>query len=143
MSVKNPRVLIVSLFCLLLLPLLAACGSKSVKVEEGTADQTYVMNVNPSSMNAGEITFDIKNDAASETHEFVIVNTDLNAGSLPLDSEGNVDEEQIEVVDEAEDIAPGESKTLTVNLPAGHYALICNLPDHYGQGMHADFTVNP
>jgi len=143
MRVKNHRVLIVSIFCLLLLPLLAACGSKAVSVEEGTAEQTYVMNVDPSSKNAGEITFDIKNDAASETHEFVIVNTDLNADSLPLDSEGNVDEDQIEVVDEAEDIAPGESKSLTVDLPAGHYALICNLPDHYGQGMHADFTVNP
>ena len=40
-----------------------------------------------------------------------------------------------------EDIAPGTGANLTVNLPAGTYAVVCNLPGHYGQGMHADLTV--
>ena len=35
----------------------------------------------------------------------------------------------------------GTTKTLTIDLAPGHYAFVCNLPGHYGQGMHTDFTV--
>jgi uncharacterized cupredoxin-like copper-binding protein len=143
MNNKTRKFLALSVLCLLLIPLLAACGgSNAVDVTEGTADQTYVMQLSKDTAKAGEVTFHISNNAASETHEFVIVKTDQDAGSLPMDSEGNVDEDQISVVDEAEDIEAGASTDLTVNLEPGHYALICNLPDHYGQGMHADFTVS-
>ena len=39
------------------------------------------------------------------------------------------------------DIQPGQTKTLSLNLKAGHYALICNLAVHYKAGQHADLTV--
>jgi uncharacterized cupredoxin-like copper-binding protein len=29
-----------------------------------------------------------------------------------------------------------------VNLDAGSYVFICNLPGHYAQGMHASFSVS-
>jgi uncharacterized cupredoxin-like copper-binding protein len=60
-----------------------------------------------------------------------------------VDSEGNVDEDQVTVVDELEEMAAGASGDLKVNLAAGHYALICNVPSHYAAGMHADFTASP
>ena len=44
-------------------------------------------------------------------------------------------------MDEVENIAPGTGADLTANLSAGTYAVVCNLPGHYGQGMHADLTV--
>ena len=44
-------------------------------------------------------------------------------------------------VGETGDLAAGASKSLTLSLPAGHYALICNLPGHYKAGQHTDFTV--
>ncbi len=56
----------------------------------------------------------------------------------------------IEVVDEIEDIPVGENPTLTVDLDAGTYVLICNilqkesdgtLEAHYSEGMRASFTV--
>lgn len=144
MNRKTQKILALSVLCLFLIPLLAACGgSNSVDVSAGTPDQTYVLQLSKDTAKAGEVTFHVTNNAASETHEFVIVKTDQAADSLPLDADGNVDEDQINVVDEVEDLEPGNSEDLTVNLPAGHYALICNLPDHYGQGMHVDFTVNP
>jgi uncharacterized cupredoxin-like copper-binding protein len=74
-------------------------------------------------------------------HEFVIVSTDLAANSLPLDENGDVDEDQINVVDEVEDLETGATQELSVNLPAGHYVLMCNEPGHYAQGMYLDFTV--
>ncbi|HZD57696.1 MAG TPA: sulfocyanin-like copper-binding protein [Anaerolineales bacterium] len=144
MSTKIRKFLILSILSIFVLPLLAACGSNAVDVSLGTPEQTYTMQLSKDSAKAGEVTFHLTNNAASETHEFVIVQTDLPADSLPMNEDGSlVLEDQINAVDEAEDIEPGDSVDLTVNLPAGHYALICNIENHYTQGMHTDFTVNP
>lgn len=40
-----------------------------------------------------------------------------------------------------EGIAPGSSGWVTLQLPAGRYELICNLPGHYAAGMHAELEV--
>jgi uncharacterized cupredoxin-like copper-binding protein len=45
------------------------------------------------------------------------------------------------VIDEVEDIKPGRSATLTLNLKAGRYVLLCNLAGHYPGGMHAGLRV--
>jgi uncharacterized cupredoxin-like copper-binding protein len=36
---------------------------------------------------------------------------------------------------------PTTTKSITIDLKPGHYALVCNLPGHYGLGMHVDLTV--
>lgn len=95
---------------------------------------------------AGEVTFDISNEGAN-VHEFVIFKTDLAPEDLPLKPEEDstvVDEEGegLALVDEVEDIAPGSSATLTVDLEPGNYILLCNIPGHFEQGMHAAFTVS-
>ncbi|HEX5139830.1 MAG TPA: cupredoxin domain-containing protein [Dehalococcoidia bacterium] len=92
---------------------------------------------------SGKATFKINNQGPS-THEFVILKTDLPADQLPLnDSKTEVDEDAngINEVDEVEDVGPGESKELTVDLEPGRYVFICNITAHYGLGMHVDFTV--
>ena len=38
---------------------------------------------------------------------------------------------------------PGTSMVLTIDMKAGHYAVVCNLPGHYAGGMHEDFWVTP
>jgi uncharacterized cupredoxin-like copper-binding protein len=95
---------------------------------------------------AGEVTFDITNDGAN-VHEFVVFKTDLPADQLPTTEEEGatvVDEEAegLELIDEVEDISPGASATLTVDLEPGNYVLLCNVPGHYARGMHATFTVS-
>jgi uncharacterized cupredoxin-like copper-binding protein len=89
---------------------------------------------------AGEVTFTIKNDGTME-HEFVIIRTDLAADALPTDG-STVDEEGLDVIDEAEGIAPGDTATLTVRLEPGAYVVICNLPGHYAGGMRASLLVS-
>ena len=88
---------------------------------------------------AGDITFGIHNDGPS-AHEFVILRTDDAPDALPVEN-GVIPEDQIDLVDEAEDIAPGTDTSLSANLTAGSYVLVCNLPSHYEAGMHAAFTV--
>jgi uncharacterized cupredoxin-like copper-binding protein len=103
----------------------------------------FTITADPDSASAGDVTFDVTNDA-EQTHEFVVFQTDLAPDQLPTDEGGDVDEagEGVELVDEIEDITAGSTQSLTVNLDTGSYVLICNLPGHYAQGMHTGFTVS-
>jgi len=73
----------------------------------------------------------------------VVFKTDLAPDALPLDEEGAVDEkgEGVEFMDERENIKPGDTVALTLDLPAGNYVVLCNLEDHYKQGMYKAVTV--
>lgn len=115
----------------------------------GATLKDFEIDLAETSATAGEVTFNIKNDGPSE-HEFVVFKTDLAPDALPTIEDDNgltlVDEEgagpDLELIDEAEAIAPDSSIDLTVTLDAGSYVIICNVPDHYAQGMHAGFTAN-
>jgi uncharacterized cupredoxin-like copper-binding protein len=86
---------------------------------------------------SGKVTFRVTNDGKAK-HEFVVLRTDKPAAHLPI-HEGEASEAGN--VGEIGDLAPGQTKTLTLNLPPGHYAFVCNLPGHYMAGMHTDFTI--
>jgi hypothetical protein len=112
--------------------------------------QEWSVSPDVASASAGPIEFTIENTGPENEHEFVVLRTDLDPGALPTGDDGTVDEsgEGIEVVDEVEEIAVGDTGTLTLDLAAGNYVLICNLVDeeteeaHYGLGMRTAFTVN-
>ena len=93
------------------------------------------------SIPAGPITFVVKNNGTME-HELVVIQTDLAEDKLPPDVEepGKVDETGN--VGETGEVKPGESKSFTITIPAGHYVIMCNEPGHYAAGMHLTFTVN-
>jgi uncharacterized cupredoxin-like copper-binding protein len=105
-------------------------------------EKDFSISLSPTSGSSGEVTFDIRNDGPS-MHELVVIRTDLPEAELPT-SKGVVDEgaDGVEIVKEKEDIAANASASLTVDLEAGAYVLICNLPAHYQSGMHATFSVS-
>jgi uncharacterized cupredoxin-like copper-binding protein len=111
--------------------------------------QEWSVLVSQDTAPAGEITFAITNDGPEDVHELVIFRTDLGVGELPTDENGVVDEEAegIEVVDEVEDLAVGDTADLTVTLEPGSYALVCNIytededEAHYAMGMRTAFNV--
>ena len=145
--------------------LLAACGDD----DEGGSDTTptagttgavegteiavglqeFEVIPDTDSAEAGEITFNVENTGPDDVHEFVIIKTELEPDALPTSPDGSVDEtgEGVEVIDEIEDIPVGETQTLTTDLEAGSYVLICNIYDeteqeaHYKEGMRTAFTV--
>lgn len=88
---------------------------------------------------AGSVTFAVTN-SGTQVHEFVVVKTDSKADALAV-VDNKIDELVLTPVDEIEDIAVGATPTLTVDLAAGHYVLLCNIETHYAQGMHADLDV--
>ena len=89
---------------------------------------------------AGSITFAVANKG-TQIHEFVVVKTDLKAETLPVVGD-KIDESKLTAVDEIENIEVGTTPTLTVDLAAGHYVLLCNIEGHFKQGMRVDFDVN-
>lgn len=94
------------------------------------------------SAQAGPITFHIVNGADDMLHEFILIQTDAPASELPTDEmTGRVQEDAVTIITAAEDIPPANSRNITVNLAAGHYVIVCNLPGHYEQGMRVDFNV--
>ena len=123
----------------------SACGSGGGD-PEGDVRVTlsdYSIEVSTTTVPAGETEFVATNEGPS-THEYEIfsVPDDAKADDLFVNgSTADTEAAGLELVDEVEDVAPSTSAKLTVSLDPGTYALICNLPDHYGKGMHATFTV--
>jgi uncharacterized cupredoxin-like copper-binding protein len=131
-----------------LVALFAACGGDGGEVD--ITLQEFAVGATPATAGAGSVTFNIVNNGPDDVHEFVVIRTDLDPNALPTDENGAVDEagEGIEVIDEVEEMEPGASETLTVDLEAGSYALICNIYDaeedeaHYSEGMRTAFTLS-
>jgi uncharacterized cupredoxin-like copper-binding protein len=102
----------------------------------GVSLREFAVDTSAATAAAGKVTFKVRNTGAAK-HEFVVLKTAKPAGSLlkgaEADEAGNVGE--------IGNVAPGTAKKLTLDLKAGHYALVCNLPGHYKAGQYADFTV--
>jgi uncharacterized cupredoxin-like copper-binding protein len=120
----------------------ASSSGTTVTAALGQSDAgEYTITLDNESVPAGEVTFQIANEGELE-HEFEIVKTDVAKGDLPVEAgKADVEAEGGEEVDEVEDLASGAERELTVDLEAGNYLLICNLPGHYDQGMVTAFTV--
>jgi uncharacterized cupredoxin-like copper-binding protein len=134
--------------------LLAACGGDDTSAaDEGqTVEvtlQEFAISAVPASVTAGSVTFEATNDGPDDPHELVVIRTDLEATALPTNDDGSVDEEGegVEAIDEIEEFEPGGTESMTLDLDAGAYVLICNVYDadedeaHYAEGMRLGFTV--
>jgi len=126
---------------------LGACGSDSNDSADATSNDIsgsvseWKVETDATSAKAGEVVFTITNDGTIG-HEFLVVKTDIAPGEIPLDGDHFAEPtEGIEVIDEIGEYAKGTTETLTLNLDAGNYQLVCNLPDHYSAGMYLGFTV--
>jgi uncharacterized cupredoxin-like copper-binding protein len=102
---------------------------------------------------AGKISFVITNTGTIE-HELVVLKltgsqtwnslpiTDAGDPPVPVTSGANKVSEANDVADTGTNLKPGETRTLDATLPAGNYALVCNIAKHYGQGMRAGLTIS-
>jgi uncharacterized cupredoxin-like copper-binding protein len=115
----------------------------------GITLQEFAVIPSPAQAPAGDVTFDATNEGPDDVHEFVVFATDLAPDALPTVEDGSVDEtgEGVELQGEIEDIAVGDTQSVTIDLAAGNYVLICNIYDaaekesHYQEGMRVAFTV--
>ena len=99
---------------------------------------------------AGTVSLVLSN-AGFRTHELVVLPLadGQQAGARPVGPDRKVDEtgslgeaSQTGGSGAGEGIQPGTAGWTTLDLPAGRYELICNLPGHYAAGMYAEITVS-
>jgi plastocyanin len=96
-------------------------------------DQTSIID--------GPVAFQVSNDG-SVVHNFRVIRTGLDPDALPVDDATfMVDVDQVDVVARSENLNPGETEAVAVDLAPGSYVLICNIPTHYQAGMFTGFTV--
>jgi uncharacterized cupredoxin-like copper-binding protein len=127
---------------------LGACSSDSGKTVNVTAAD-FSLKPDVTSVPAGTVKFKVKNSGGFG-HEMVVVKI-ADAKDLPTKPDGEVDETKIpkaKQLGEVEDVLPGQTKTVKLDLDAGKYVLFCNRKDgtkavHFKKGMYVDFTVTP
>ena len=145
------RTLIVVTSTVLLAAGLAACGADDSSATPKDTTITVTLKEwefvpSAASAPAGMITLEAVNEG-KEVHELVLFKTDLAPADLPVDEEGAVDErgEGLELIDEVEDVKPGETKSFMVDLAPGKYVMACNVVEngerHFMNKMYKAFTV--
>ena len=121
------------LLLLILVAALAGCGSDDEASDSTTpaansgtieiAETEFALNPENATVDAaGEVTIHVVNNGA-ETHALEVENDDLN------------------VEEETEEIAPGESADLTVDLADGEYEIYCPIDGHRSMGMEGTLVV--
>lgn len=97
-----------------------------------------------STIKAGKSTFSISNGGAT-AHELLIFKSDLAPAAYPTDAAGDIVEEGagVALVSDGDNIDPAGKQTRSVDLAAGTYLFVCNIPGHFKSGMFTVVTVTP
>lgn len=107
------------------------------------SETEMLIKLSPATVKAGPVDFIIHNNGAVP-HEFVVFKTKLELKNLPLKN-GKLDEDSKSlqnVVDTGEQkLNSRESRTIHTNLTPGKYVAICNVGNHFSQGMKTTLTV--
>lgn len=124
---------------LVIFPLTASVAlAETIKVSL----EDNAIKLDHTSAKQGKITFQVVNDSITEKHEMVVISKP--AGEMPYDAKTKrVIEKKVKSFGEVADLKVGAKGQLSVDLKAGDYVLICNIPGHYMDGMRVDFTVTP
>jgi len=107
----------------------AVATSRTVKAELGE----MFVRPNATSISAGKVTF-VAHNGGKVVHELMVERTPLK-----MDGPGRPNEKA--ALGMIEDLDPGASGKVTLNLKPGTYQLWCNVPGHYAAGQHTTFTV--
>ena len=109
-----------------------------------------MLRARPAAVRAGQVSF-VASNVGWRTHELVILPLDPGAvtGQRLPSSEGKVDEtgslgeaSSSCATGTGEGIKSGTVGWVTVTLTPGRYELLCNLPNHYTDGMRQELVVS-
>jgi hypothetical protein len=111
----------------------------------------FSITLDRSSAPRGTVIFRVHN-TGEDHHEFLVIKTDRAPANLPTEANGSYQEDGpgTQLLDEIDDIGPGETKELSIDLGPGNHVLICNMVHveddgsvevHYAMGMRTAFVV--
>lgn len=117
----------------------SAGGGRTVQADL----KEWAVSLNHTALSPGKYTFKIV-DVGKAEHELIAFRTSLAPSALPKGSDGRINEDDPALVSATDgpDLTAGQTVSRTVNLSKpGTYIFMCNLPAHYGLGMHTVVTV--
>jgi plastocyanin len=115
------------------LALLTGCGGGG----DGSAEGCPAPGSESGALLATEKDFSIeldRTDLTAGTYEITVCNEGEATHDLAVERDG-------ETLETSDQIGPGESTTLTIDLEAGDYVFYCSIADHREMGMEIDVTV--
>jgi uncharacterized cupredoxin-like copper-binding protein len=120
----------------------AGSNSQSANAVTGTEREWKVV-ADHKTIKAGEITFTFTNRGTIQ-HELLVIRTDLPVGGIPIGADGKFNEGDPQAVNVGEtgEYDVGKTSTFKAKLDPGKYQLVCNIANHYKNGMHIAFTVD-
>ena len=129
--------------------MLADMGMSQMMGGDAPLGAHMMLRAFPARVSPGEVTF-VAVNRGWRTHELVVMPLAAGerAGQRVPGSDGQVDEmgslgeaSASCVAGKGEGITVGTTGWLTLTLPPGRYELICNLRNHYANGMHQLLVV--
>ena len=99
----------------------------------------YAITLSVSTIKAGTVKFGIRNNGTM-VHDFDLYKTDLALEKLPVDG-GTAKVKMDGLVKQMINISANRSTTISADLAAGRYVIICNVAGHYQLGMKAELQV--
>ena len=125
---------------------LTSCGAATTASKENPVvhiiDAGMIQKVDITTVHPGKVTFMVTNND-NVMHEAVLMKTDTAPNSLNMmggaDSKMNEDTSGVHVGEV--EVEAGATGTVTLDLTAGKYVLVCNEIDHYKAGMYTAFEV--
>lgn len=111
-------------------------GMTNMKMESSMG-----VRLSMSSVKAGEIDFKLRNASKETIHEMLVIPY-KDGMKLPYDDKlSKISEDKAGSVGEVSETDSGKSGELKVKLKPGKYALLCNIPGHFANGMWSILTV--
>lgn len=120
--------------------ILGGCAPEAVDAEVVYVDLAdFTVTLDRDTVPAGTVEFIVRNDGPS-LHEIEIF-SGADSGDDLVVVNNVADTTGLELVDEVENVLVDGITRLTVNLEPGTYLVVCNLPEHFGEGMWTTLTV--
>jgi len=113
-----------------------------IKVDLDNTGSMQMLKLEPSTVTAGKVRFQVSNASVDSEHEMIVVKTPLTPDKFPTNADhSKVNEKKFKGAEEVSDIKPGDTGKLDTTLTPGHYVLFCNVKNHFKGGMYAELTV--
>jgi uncharacterized cupredoxin-like copper-binding protein len=111
----------------------------AMKADKSTA--TMGVKLSKSTVKAGEVLFKVSNSSAETVHEMVLFPY-KDGEKIPYsDADSKINEDAAGHLGEVSELDPKNKGELKITLKRGKYAVLCNIPGHYMNGMWAILTV--
>ena len=111
----------------------SASASSTTASESSSGGQSQAQSLTATETNF-KITFD-KTDLTAGSYDIKVVNSGSATHNLTVEEDGAVKAS-------TDNLAPGQSATLTVDLDAGQYVFYCSIDGHRAMGMELTVQVS-